>query len=296
MRRWLTVVAGALLTVCVGAGISAGDEGGALRLLGDRGYWASFDWDAVGKSSLMASVPWTEPGHPDSPFRYEHRLDLEGVPVTLYALKNVHRGGSLGDLAILHTTPDKGQHAAHAARLRAWCTGRFGGDARVVSDRLIYRTQTFVTTYAYWETGATLVRLMAQEIEDNGVRSYVSAISFLDARHNRVKPPEIVLSCALDTRKHGPELVEYFPEQLLYKIDVPEHRVKDWDDNVISDELNLSDSLYTFSRQSGSMATINIINRKTGEFSYKLFFSTNLRRESPDMVITGLCRTISPAR
>jgi hypothetical protein len=297
MRRLaITMLLTVVMVRCLVATAYAGEP--TAKLLGDRQYWSTFAWDDPEKSGLFASVPWTKLASSQfEAFKYAHRMQLDGVPVVLYALRVSPDSPGSGDFDIVYTTFDKKKSAADFSRLLQWCNASYGtSSAQVDNVKRIYKVQTFTTSYTYWVQGATIIRLATGEVIQNGMPVYVGNISYLDARRNRVRSAEKVLSCELDLRRLDRELAGILPEKVVYKFDEADGVVKEFDDTVISDDVVSTDTVLKFSKQSGTMLKEHHIDKSTGEYRFTLFNSSNTARRVPDVEINGTCILTEPAR
>jgi len=297
MRRLaVTMLLTMSLVRCLVVTVYAGEP--AAKLLGDQQYWSTFAWDNPAGSRLFTSVPWSQLGMRQSEeFQYAYRMKLGGVPVVLYALRNSPDNTEFGDFDIAYNTFDRKESAANFNRLLQWCRANYG-DRLVQIDNVkrIYKVQTFTTSYTYWLKGNTIIRLTNTELIQNGVPIYLGRISYLDARHNKVRSPEKVLSCELDMQQLDKELADIFPEKSVYKFDETDGVVKDIDDNVVSEDVVTTDTILKFSKQSESILKEHIFNKSTGEYRFNLFYSSNTTRRAPDIVVPGKCTLTEPGR
>jgi len=297
MRRLaVTLLLTMLLVRCLVATASAGEP--ITELLGDKQYWSTFAWDNPERSRLFTAVPWSPLGMRQfEAFQYAYQMKLDGVPVVLYALRNSAGNPEFGDFDIAYNTSDKKESAANFNRLWQWCRANYG-DSSVQIDNVkrIYKVQTFTTSYTYWLKGTTIIRLATGEMIQDGMPFYFGRISYLDARHNKVRSPEKVLSCELDLRRLDKELADIFPEKTVYKFDEADGVVKDLDDSVVSDDVVSTDTVLKFSKQSEAILKEHIFNKSTGEYRFNLFNSSNKARRVPDIVIPGKCTLTEPAR
>lgn len=297
MRRLaMTMLLTMLMVRCLIATAYAGEP--TAKLLGDRQYWSTFAWDDPEKSRLFASVPWTKlTSSQFEAFKYAYRMQLDGVPVMLYALRVSPGSPGSGDFEITYNTFDKKKSAADFSRLLQWCNASYGDkSAQVDTVKRIYKVQTFTTSYTYWVQGTTIIRLATGEVIQNGMPVYVGSISYLDARRNRVRSAEKVLSCELDLHRLDRELAGILPETLVYKFDEADGVVKELDDTVISDDVVSTDTVLKFSKQSETMLKEHHIDKSTGAYRFTLFNSSNTARRVPDIVINGKCILTEPAR
>lgn len=297
MRRLaVTILFTMLMVRCLVATSYAGEPIG--KLLGDRQYWSTFAWDYPERSELFTAVPWVKPGMKRLDlFQYNYRMELEGVPVVLSALRTSSDNTEAGDFEIAYNTFDKKANAADFNRLLQWCTVNYGErSVRIDNVKRIYKLQTFTTGYRYWLTGNTIIRLTKSEVIQDGMPDYIGRISYLDARQNKIRPPEKVLSCELDMSRLDKELADIFPEKAVYKFDEADGVVKDLDDNVISDDVVSTDTVLKFSKQSETLLKEHIFNKSTGEYRFSLFNSSNSASRAPAIVIPGKCTLAEPAR
>jgi len=296
MRRLaVTILFTMLMVRCLVATAYAGEPIG--KLLGDKQYWSSFAWDYPERSRLFTAVPWVKSGMKRLDlFQYSCRMELDGVPVVLSALRTSPDNTEYGDFEIAYNTFDKKANAADFNRLLQWCTVNYGGrSVRIDNVKRSYKLQTFTTSYRYWLTGNTIIRLTGSEVIQDGMPVYIGRISYLDARHNKVRPPEKVLSCELDMSRLDKELADIFPEKAVYKFDEADGVVKELDDTVISDDIVSTDTVLKFSKQSETMLKEHIFNKSTGEYRFSLFNSSNSASRVPAIVIPGKCTLTEPA-
>jgi len=284
------------LLQCLVVTAYAGDP--VAKLLGDKQYWSTFAWDSPEKSRLFTSVPWSPTGMRQFElFKYAYRLKLDGVPMVLYALRNSADNTEFGDFDLAYKAFDKKESAADFNRLRQWCGANFGdSSAQIDNVKRIYKVQTFTSSYTYWLKGNTIIRLATTELIENGMPIYFGRISYLDARHNKVRSPEKVLSCEMDMHRLDKELADIFPEKSVYKFDEADGVVKDLADNVVSEDVVATDTILKFSKQSESVLKEHFFNKSTGEYRFTLFNSSNTARRVPDIVIPGKCTLPEPAR
>lgn len=268
------------------------------KLLGDKQYWSTFAWDNPEGSGLFTAVPWAKPGMRQfEVFQYSYRMKLDGVPVVLYALRNSPDNTDFGDFDISYNTFDKKVSAANFNRLLHWCSANYGDrSVQVDNVKRVYKVQTVTTSYSYWLKGTTLIRLTNSEVIQDGMPIYIGRISYLDARHNKIRSPEKLLTCEMDMHRLDKELADIFPEKAAYKFDESDRVVTDLDDNVVSDDVVSSDTVLKFSKQSDTMLKEHIFNKSTGEYRFTLFNSSNTTRRVPDIVIPGKCTLVEPAR
>lgn len=296
MRRLaVTILLTLVLAVCLGATASAGEP--VATLLGDRQYWSTFAWDNPEGSRLFAAVPWIKLGmNQFETFKYAYRLQLSGVPVTLYAVRIAADIPQFGDFDLASFTSEKQESTANFKRLVQWCTANFGQRSAQI-DRVtrIYKLQTFETSYTYWVVGTTIIRLTYSEVTEKEGKYYLTRIGYLDARHNKIRPAEQVLSCELDVKRLDPVLADIFPDHVTYKIDEADNVVKDLDDNVVSDELVSTATLLRFSKQTETMRKVSEIDKTTGAFRFSLFNSSK-GGSTADVVIPGRCTQLQPGR
>ena len=281
---------------CLGATAYAGEP--VAKLLGDRQYWSTFAWDNPERSRLFASVPWAKLAMSQfEAFKYAYRMQLDGVPVVLYALRSSPGSPESGDFDIAYTAFDKKKSAADFSRLLQWCTANYGDRSLQVDNvKRIYKVETFTTSYTYWVQGTTIIRLATSEVIQNGMPIYIGRISYLAARHNKVRSPEKLLSCELDLHRLDKELADIFPEKAVYKFDESDGVVKELDDTVISEDVVSTDTVLKFSKQSETMLKEHLFNKSTGEYRFTMFNSSNTARRVPDIVINGTCILTEPAR
>lgn len=297
MRRLAaTILCTILMVWCLAATSYAGEPVG--KLLGDRQYWSAFAWDNPQRSRLFTAVPWVKPGMKRlDVFQYSYRMELDGVPVVLSALRSSPDNTESGDFEIAYNTFDKKKNAADFNRLLQWCTVNYGDrSVRIDNVKRIYKLQTFTTSYRYWLNGNTIVRLTNSEVIQDGMPIYIGRISYLDARHNKIRSPEKVLSCELDMSLLDKELADIFPEKAVYKFDEADGVVKNLDDTVISDDVVSTDTILKFSKQSETLLKEHIFNKSTGEYRFSLLNSSNTARPVPAIVIPGKCTLTEPAR
>jgi hypothetical protein len=279
---------------CPGAAAYAGES--IAKLLGDRQYWSTFAWDDPVRSRLFASVSWMKLDTPQlEGFRYAYRMELDGMPVVLHALRIPPGRPESGDFDIAYTTVDKKKGAADFSRLLQWCNASFGDrSAQVDNVKRKYKVQAFTTSYSYWVRGTTIIRLTSGEVIQNGIPIYIGRVSYLDARHSKVRPAEKLLSCELDMRRLDQELAGILPEKSVYKFDEADGVVKELDDTVISEDVVSTDTVLKFSKQSETMLREHHVNKSTGEYRFTLFNSNNTARRVPDIVINGTCILTEP--
>jgi hypothetical protein len=292
----VTILFTMFMVRCLVVPVHAGEP--IARLLGDKQYWSTFAWDNPESSRLFTAVPWAKQGmRRFELFKYSYRMELGGVPVVLYAVRNSTENSDFGDFDIAYNTFDKKEGVANFRRLLQWCTDSYG-DRSVQIDNVkrIYKVQTFTTSYTYWLKGTTIIRLTTTELIQDGMPIYIGRISYLDARHNKIRSPEKVLSCRLDMQQLDKELADIFPEKAVYKFDEADGVVKDLDDNVVSDDFVSTDTILTFSKQSEMMLKEHTFNKSTGEYRFTLFNSSNSSRRVPDIVIPGKCTLMEPER
>lgn len=297
MRRLtVTILLTMVLLRCLVVTASAGEP--IAKLLGDKQYWSTFDWDNPEGSRLFASVPWERLGMKQfEVYRYAYRMKLDGVPVTLYALRNSAAIAEFGDFDIAYDTFNRQESDANFNRLLQWCRASYGdSSARVDNVKRLYKLQSFTTGYIYWRNGSTLIRLTRNEVIQNGMPIYFGRISYLDARHNRIRPAEKLLSCELDMGRLDRELAGIFPEKSVYKFDEADGVVKDLDDTVVSDDVVSTDTVLKFSKQTETIMKEHVFNKSTGEYRFSLFNSSNTARRLPDIVIPGKCTLTEPGR
>lgn len=290
MRRLaVTLLFTMLMVRCLVATAYAGEP--VEKLLGDKQYWSAFAWGNPQESSLFAAVPWVSLGmRRHEMFRYAYQMKLDGVPVVLYALRNLPDNTEFGDFDITYKTLDKKEGAANFRRLLQWCTANYGDSmARIDNVKRIYTQQTFTASYTYWLKGTTLIRLVTSEVSQEGLSMYSARISYLDARQGKIRPPEKVLSCELDMRRLDKDIADIFSEKEVYKFDEADSVVKDLDDTVISEDVVSTDALLKFSKQSKTIMKEHIFNKSTGEYRFNLFNSRNKTMNVPDITINGKC-------
>jgi hypothetical protein len=222
-------------------------------------------------------------------------MDLQGLPVVLYALRKSADITGFGDFDIAYKTFDKKESADVFVRLLQWCKTNFGEQSARVDDvKRVYKVQSFTTSYSYWRKGATLIRLTTSDVIEKGIPTYLIRISYFDARHNKVRPPEKVLSCDLDVSRLDKELAGMFPRKANYKFDEEDGVIKNLDDTVVSDDVVSNETYLTFSKQTDTLLKEHIFNKSTGEYRFTLFNSRNTNRRVPDVVIPGKCTLTEP--
>lgn len=295
-RSTVTILLTMFMVQCLVATAFAGEP--TAKLLGDKEYWSTFAWDNPERSRLFTAVLWAKPGmRRFEGFKYSYRMELDGVPVVLYAMRTSPDTTEFGDFDIAYNTFDKKESTADFNRLLQWCSANFGDrSVQIHNVKRIYKAQSFTTSYTYWLKGTTIIRLTTSEMIQDGMPIYIGRISFLDARNNKIRSPEKMLSCELDMHRLDKELADIFPVKSVYKVDESDGVVKDLDDTVISDDVVSTDTVLKFSKQSETILKEHIFSKLTGEYRFTLFNSSNKTRHVPDIVIPGKCALVESAR